>query len=88
MEIDNTFWQKMMIKIQSFTHSLNQNPQTHIFLVNFNTQQKYKGVPCPTNKGVSYTNLVSHLAVTLKIDYYYYYYYNREAIGALWKIVV
>ena len=25
-------------------------------------------VPCPTNKGVSYTNLVSGLAVTLKMD--------------------
>ena len=32
-----------------------------------------EGVPCPTNKGVSYTNLVSSLAVTLKLDYYYYY---------------
>jgi hypothetical protein len=29
-------------------------------------------VPCPTNKGVSYTNLT----VTLKIDYYYYYIIN------------
>jgi hypothetical protein len=27
---------------------------------------------------VSYTNLVSALAVTLKIDYYYYYYYYRS----------
>lgn len=35
----------------------------------------WRGVPCPTNKGVSYTNLVSGLVVTLKIDYYYYYYY-------------
>jgi len=32
-----------------------------------------EGVPCPTNKGVSYTKLVSSLAVALKIDYYYYY---------------
>jgi hypothetical protein len=31
-----------------------------------------KGVPCPTNKGVSYTNLVFGLVVTLKLDYYYY----------------
>jgi hypothetical protein len=31
-----------------------------------------RGVPCTTNKGVSYTNLVCcGLAVTLKIDYYY-----------------
>jgi hypothetical protein len=30
-----------------------------------------EGVPCPTNKGVSYTNLVSGLVVTLKLDYYY-----------------
>jgi len=35
-----------------------------------------RGVPCPTNKGVSYTNLVVGLAVTLKINYYYYYYYS------------
>jgi hypothetical protein len=35
-----------------------------------------RGVPCPTNKGVSYTNLVCVAwSVTLKIDYYYYYYY-------------
>jgi hypothetical protein len=33
------------------------------------------GGPFPTNKGVSYTNLVSSLVVTLKIDYYYYYMY-------------
>jgi hypothetical protein len=32
-----------------------------------------RGVACPTNKGVSYKNLVSGLVVTLKIDYYYYY---------------
>jgi hypothetical protein len=32
-------------------------------------------VPCPTNKGVSYTNLVHGFIVTLKLDYYYYYYY-------------
>jgi hypothetical protein len=38
-----------------------------------------RGVPCPTNKGVSYTNLVCCLAVTLKIDYYYYYYSRKEA---------
>jgi hypothetical protein len=31
-----------------------------------------EGVPCPINKGVSYTNLVSGLVVTLKLDYYYY----------------
>jgi hypothetical protein len=31
-----------------------------------------EGVPCPTNKGVSYTNLVYSLVVTLKLDYYYY----------------
>jgi hypothetical protein len=29
-----------------------------------------RGVPCPTNKGVSYANLVSGLFVTLKLDYY------------------
>ena len=28
-----------------------------------------EGVPCPTNKGVSYTKLVFGLAVTLKVDY-------------------
>jgi hypothetical protein len=28
-----------------------------------------RGVSCPTNKGVSYTNLVSGLVVTLKLDY-------------------
>jgi hypothetical protein len=41
-----------------------------------------KGVPCPTNKGVSYTNFVSGLVVTLKIDYYYYYYniYSLDSI--------
>jgi hypothetical protein len=31
-------------------------------------------------KGVSYTNLVSGLAVTLKIDYYYYYYYYGDEL--------
>ena len=42
--------------------------------VDFNSKiAAQRGVPCPTNKGVSYTNLVSLLAVTLKIDYYYYY---------------
>jgi hypothetical protein len=30
-----------------------------------------KGVPCPKNKGVSYTNLVFRLAIILKFDYYY-----------------
>jgi hypothetical protein len=41
--------------------------------VDFSSQITAEGVPCPTNKGVSYTNLVSGLAVTLKLDYYYYY---------------
>jgi hypothetical protein len=48
------------------------------------------GAHCPTNKGVSYTNLVSGLAVTLKIDYYYYYYKKRKEktqniYGKFWK---
>jgi hypothetical protein len=30
-----------------------------------------RGSLCPTNKEASYTNLVSSLVVTLKIDYYY-----------------
>jgi hypothetical protein len=32
----------------------------------------WRGVPCPINKGFSYTNLVSNLTMTLKLDYYYY----------------
>jgi hypothetical protein len=32
-------------------------------------------IPCPTNKRVSYTNLMYNLMMTLKIDYYYYYKY-------------
>lgn len=35
---------------------------------------------CPINKGVSYTNSVSILTMTLKLDYYYYYYYLLQHI--------
>jgi hypothetical protein len=46
--------------------------------VDFTSQiARQRGVPCPTNKRISYTNLVSGLTVTLKINYYYYYYYQR-----------
>ena len=48
----------------------------------------HRGVPCPTNKGVSYTNLVSRLVVTLKIDYYYYYYYYHKVIKYCLKTLV
>jgi hypothetical protein len=40
--------------------------------VYFNSQITALRSPCPTNKGISYTNLVSDLVMTLKIDYYYY----------------
>jgi hypothetical protein len=42
--------------------------------VDFNGQIVMQRGSCLTNKGVSYTNLVVGLVVTLKIDYYYYYY--------------
>ena len=44
----------------------------------------HEGGHCSTNKGVSYTNLVSGLAVTLKLDYYYYY-YNKGSYTLQWE---
>jgi hypothetical protein len=38
--------------------------------VDFSSQIAAQGGSRPTNKGISYTNLVSDLAVTLKLDYY------------------
>jgi hypothetical protein len=41
--------------------------------VDFTSQiARQRGVSCPTNKEVPYTNLVFGLVVTLKIDYYCY----------------
>ena len=34
-------------------------------------------IPCPSSKGVSYTNLVFGLTLALKLDYYYYYRVNH-----------
>lgn len=44
-----------------------------------------RAVPCPMNKGVSYTNLVFGLDVILKLDYYYHYLIWGGYRACYWK---
>ena len=47
----------------------NQRDVEYVFLCILNNQiVAHRWVPCPTNKGASYTNLVYGLVVTLKMD--------------------
>jgi hypothetical protein len=51
-------------------------------------QSLHGGGPLSHKQGVSYTNLVSGLAVTLKLDYYYYYYHYAKIESSLAKIEI
>jgi len=76
LEVNNdyvyTAWVGLMVKSMCFLlrgHRYKTKGGEYVCLRRLSSQIiARRWVPCPTNKGISYTNLVSGLVVTLKLD--------------------